>query len=109
MRKKVIEMIESTIINVMKMGKIPGLSVGIIEEGETEYANGFGARNLEENLPMTADTLFGIGSTTKSFTAISIMQLFEQGKIDLNAPLKDYIEDTSSAVLLNLVQTLCNY
>ncbi len=84
-------MIDNLLVSVMKQVKIPGLCVGIIENGEVAYASGYGARNMEKNLPMTADTLYGIGSTTKSFTAMAIMQLVEQGKIDLNDPLKKYL------------------
>jgi len=51
--------------------------------GATIYAEGFGARDPERNLPVTPDTLFGIGSITKSFVAIGIMQLVEAGEIAL--------------------------
>ncbi|MFX1355665.1 MAG: serine hydrolase domain-containing protein [Promethearchaeota archaeon] len=92
MRRKVVEMIENLIINIMKQMQIPGLTIAIIQDGELVYSGGFGARNLEINLPMTENTLFGIGSITKSFTALAIMQLVEQGKIELNSPLNKYID-----------------
>lgn len=92
MRKKVIEMIANFIIEVMRQTKIPGLSIAIVKDGALEYANGFGARRLDGNLPMTADTIIGIGSISKSFTALAIMQLVEQGKIDLRAPVDNYID-----------------
>ena len=92
MRKKVIEMIENFIIEVMRQTKIPGLSIAIVKDGNLEYANGFGAKCLDGNLPMTADTLIGIGSISKSFTALAIMQLVEQGKIDLREPVNNYID-----------------
>ncbi len=92
MRKKAIELIESLIVSVMKQVKIPGLAIGIIENGEVAHAAGYGWRSIEKNLPMDEGTLFGIGSITKSFTAMSIMQLVEKGLISLNAPLKDYID-----------------
>lgn len=85
-------MIENLIINIMKQMQIPGLTIAIIQDGELVYSGGFGARNLEINLPMTEKTLFGIGSITKSFTALAIMQLVEQGKIELNSPLNKYID-----------------
>jgi len=92
MRIKVVEMIENLIINIMKQMQIPGLTIAIIQEGELVYSGGFGARNLETNLPMTENTLFGIGSIAKSFTALAIMQLVEQGKIELNSSLNKYID-----------------
>lgn len=76
----------------MKQMRIPGLTIAIIQEGELAYSGGFGARNLERNLPMTENSLFGIGSITKSFTTLAIMQLVEQGKIDLHAPVNKYID-----------------
>lgn len=92
MKKKVIEMIENFIIEVMRQTKIPGLCISIVKDGNLEYANGFGARRLEGNLPMTSDTLVGIGSISKSFTALAIMQLVEQGKINLREPVDNYID-----------------
>lgn len=86
-----IEMIENLIGDYMRKLKVLGLSVGIILNGKSIYAGGFGARNLEHNLPMTEDTLFGIASMSKSFCALAIMQLVEQGKVDLNAPVGNYI------------------
>ncbi|QEE17429.2 serine hydrolase [Promethearchaeum syntrophicum] len=83
--------LENLIIDLMQECKTPGLAIGIFQDGKEIYSEGFGARNLEENLPMTTDTLFGIGSITKSFTAIAIMQLVEQGKIDLDAAVSKYV------------------
>jgi len=85
-------MVEGLIVNVMQQGKLPGLSMTVVKEGKPLYSKAFGARNLEENIPMTTDTLIGIGSCTKSFTALAIMQLAEQGKLDINEPIKSYID-----------------
>lgn len=92
MRKKSIELVENLAVSVMKQVKIPGLALGIIENGEIAHMGGYGWRNMEKNLPMTENTLFGIGSITKSFTAMSIMQLVEKGMIDLDAPLNKYMD-----------------
>ncbi len=91
MSKELFDMIDRLIINLMGETKIPGLAIGIVKDGEPFYTKGFGARNLEKNLPFTPDTLFGIGSISKSFTALSINQLAEQGKIDLHEPVRKYI------------------
>lgn len=86
------EMLEKLIADIMREARLPGLSIGVVAEGEIVYVSGFGSRNLEDNSPMTPDTLFGIGSIGKSFTAMAIMQLVEQGKIDLDAPANKYID-----------------
>lgn len=83
--------IESNVPDMMRDAKMPGFAIAVVQDGETIYANGFGARDIEKGLPATADTLFGIGSITKSFVAISILQLAEQGKLDLDDPVSKHI------------------
>lgn len=70
---------------------IPGMSVAVVKEGETIYSEGFGARDPQRNLPATPDTLYGIGSITKSFVAIAIMQLMEEGLLSVDDPVSQYI------------------
>ncbi|MCP4760718.1 MAG: serine hydrolase [archaeon] len=91
MDQKIVEKIENFIIKTFEELNVPGLSVGIIEEGKPVYKKGFGKRILEEKLPMNEDSLFGIGSISKSITALAIMQLVEQGKINLNDPVEKYM------------------
>lgn len=86
------KIIEPLIVDLMRQSKIPGLAVGVIQVGKSIYSKGFGARNLERNLPLEPSTLVGIGSISKSFTSLAIMQLVEQGKVELQAPVKKYIE-----------------
>lgn len=82
---------ESRTATMMAGMHIPGMSVAIVREGGVVYARGFGARNLEKSIPATPDTLFGICSCTKSFTALAIMQLAEKGKLDVQDPVKKYL------------------
>ena len=67
MSKNPFEILENLVGDLMRQLKIPGLSVGVVVNGNLAYAQGFGARNLENNLPMTPDTLFGIASISKFF------------------------------------------
>ena len=69
----------------------PGLTLGLANEQGTVLTRGFGYSNLDTRAPVTPDLLFEIGSITKSFTAIVILQLHEQGKIDLHKPVLDYL------------------
>lgn len=85
------EFIERIAPRLMEKGRIPGLSIAVVRDGEVLCAEGFGARNIEQNLPATPDTLYGIGSVTKSFVALSIMQLVERGRISLDDPASRYI------------------
>ncbi len=85
------ENLEDFILEKMSKTKIPGLSIAIVQGDETIYARGFGFRNLSSGLPATPRTLYGIGSVTKSFTAMAIMQLVEEGKINLGDPVEKHI------------------
>jgi CubicO group peptidase (beta-lactamase class C family) len=84
--------ISQKIVSEMKRLQVPGVAIGIWHKGK-EYAEGFGITNIEHPLPVTADTLFQTGSISKTFTATMVMQLVEQGKVDLDAPVRKYIKD----------------
>ncbi len=68
-------------------------AVLVAEEGRTIYARGFGEAVMEWDVPVTPQTRFRIGSVTKQFTAALILQLMEEGKIDLEAPVTRYVSD----------------
>jgi CubicO group peptidase (beta-lactamase class C family) len=70
----------------------PGAAVGIQLRGRS-YASGYGVTNVDHPLPVTKDTLFQIGSTSKTFTATAIMRLVDQGKVALDAPVRRYVPD----------------
>lgn len=68
-----------------------GLAFGVVRDGSLEFFHGHGLADIGSNTPITEDTVFRIGSITKTFTAIAVMQLWEQGLIDLDAPANDYL------------------
>ena len=72
--------------------KIPGAAIGIIV-GNREHAAGFGVTSVDHPLPVDAETLFQIGSTTKTVTATALMRLIEQGRLDLEAPVQTYLPE----------------
>ncbi len=74
----------------MKAFQVPGLALGIIQDGQW-FAEGFGVTSISNPLPVTTDTTFQIGSTSKTVTATVIMMLAEQGKLELDAPVKTYL------------------
>lgn len=86
------ERIEAFIDTCLIEDDLPGMSVALVSKDDVLYENGFGARDLSSNAPMTADTLYGIGSCTKSFTGLSILQLTEAGEIGVEDPVNDYID-----------------
>ena len=72
--------------------KVPGLGVIIFKDGREVYANFFGSRKLgEKNLPVTRDTKFRVASLSKQFTIFTVMQLVEQGKLNLDEDVSKYL------------------
>lgn len=67
-----------------------GLAVGVVTKGSTSFY-GHGLADIASNAPITEETVFRIGSITKTFTAIAVMQLSDQGLIDLDVPVNDYL------------------
>jgi CubicO group peptidase (beta-lactamase class C family) len=73
--------------------KIPGLSAAIVKDQKVVWAKGFGMADLERRIPVTPDTPQPIASLTKTFAATLLMQLVEQGKLDLDEPVARYSDD----------------
>jgi CubicO group peptidase (beta-lactamase class C family) len=70
---------------------VPGTAIAIVAGGEVVYAEGFGFRDLEAGKPMTPNTLFAIGSTTKAMTTTVLGMLVDEGKLDWDEPLRNYL------------------
>ncbi len=72
--------------------RVPGVAVGIIH-GRNQYTLGSGVTSVEHPLAVNADTLFQIGSVTKTFTATAVMRLVEAGRLELDRPVKTYLPE----------------
>lgn len=72
---------------------VPGLVYGVVMDGRLAHVKGLGVQDLETKRPVTADTLFRIASMTKSFTALSILKLRDEGRISLDAPADSYLPE----------------
>jgi putative ATP-binding cassette transporter len=83
--------IEKFISSNMKKGKIPGISVTIVKGNETVFQKGFGFSDANLRKPVTSDTLFELGSTSKAFTALGILELENKGLLNLNDLVTKYI------------------
>ena len=75
---------------------IPGAAVGVLYQGQ-EHLRGYGVTNVDHPTPVDPDTVFRIGSTTKTFTGTTVMRLVELGRIDLDAPVRRYLPDFRTA------------
>ncbi len=76
---------------VMQAYDLPGFAIGIVKDNKVVYAHGFGYKNIDTKEPVTTTTLFHMASISKPFVATAVMQLVEQGKIDLDAPVTTYL------------------
>ncbi len=77
--------------SVMRARRIPGLSIAVSVDGQTVWSEGFGFAHLEQRTPVTAETKFRIGSISKPITAAALALLYEQGRLDLDAPVQRYV------------------
>jgi CubicO group peptidase (beta-lactamase class C family) len=80
---------------LMARDRIPGVAVGVVERGHLVFARGFGYRDVDKHLPVTPDTLFPLGSCSKTFTATAIALLADEGRIVLDTPVRTYLPDFS--------------
>lgn len=86
-----LQKIRSYIDTSMKTWGTPGLAVGIVKDGQVIFAEGFGKRDVDKNLPATAKTRFILGSTTKAFTTMAMGILVDDGKLDWDKPVIGYL------------------
>ncbi len=78
---------------MMARHDVPGLAVAVARDGAEVYAEGFGTREIGAEAPVTPDTVFGVASVTKSFTALAIMQLHEAGRLSVDDPVTRYLPE----------------
>ncbi|MEU6277772.1 serine hydrolase domain-containing protein [Streptomyces populi] len=88
--------LDAKIEEAMRMYAIPGAAVGVLLNGQ-EYIKGYGVTNVDHPVPVDGDTVFRIGSTTKTFTGTTLMRLVERGKVELDAPVRRYLPDFAVA------------
>ncbi|MEC0304312.1 serine hydrolase domain-containing protein [Terribacillus saccharophilus] len=79
--------------DILKKYKVPGFAIGLAKDGELCYEKEFGHRDMEDELPLSADTVFGVGSITKAFTATSILQLQEKRKLSVKDPVIKFLPE----------------
>lgn len=77
--------------SAMKSWNVPGLAIAMVKDGKVVLAKGYGLRNIQANLPVTPDTIFAIGSSTKAFTTMAMGILVEEGKLAWDEPVKTYL------------------
>ena len=105
---------ESNLQRILKRGlrkhQVPGASLAVMRNGRVT-ATAAGMTNLSTQVPATTDTVFQIGSISKIFTTTLIMQLVDEGRIDLDAPVRTYLPDfaVGDADVSRLLSTLQHF
>jgi CubicO group peptidase (beta-lactamase class C family) len=82
---------DAIVARAMKTFDVPGMGIAVVKNGKVVLAKGFGIRKLGDPAPVDAQTLFGIASNTKAFTATALGLLVEEGKIAWDAPVTRYL------------------
>jgi serine beta-lactamase-like protein LACTB len=82
--------LETAIARFMAANSTPGVSVAVVENGAAEWSAGFGSADLENFVPATSHTLYRLASISKPITATAALLLWQQGKLDLDAPVQKY-------------------
>jgi len=86
-----VESVERFVVEQLAAWEVPGCAVAAVRGGRVELVGGWGLRDREAGLPVTQDTLFAIGSATKAFTATTVGALIDEGLLEWDRPLRDYV------------------
>lgn len=89
--RKELEGYDQLVQGMIDAWRVPGLAIAIVKDGEVIYQKGFGFRDREKKLPVTEDTVFAIGSSTKAFTTFIMGTLVDEGKLDWDKPVSNFL------------------
>ena len=82
-----------TLTERMEHYRVPGVSIAVISDGEIEWTKAYGTMDMNTGLPVTAETIFEAASTSKFITAVMALHFVQQGSIDLDANVNDYLKE----------------
>jgi CubicO group peptidase (beta-lactamase class C family) len=87
------QQIDSLVNLTLKTFDVPGISVAVVKDGKVIHSKGYGVRSLKNNLPMDENTLVGIASNSKAFTASALAMLVDEGKLKWDDKVRDFIPE----------------
>src|SRR5271154_702119 len=85
--------LDTAFARVLKAWHAAGFAVAVVEKNKVIYTNGYGYRDYENKVPVTPNTLFAIGSCTKAFTASLLGMLRQDGKVEYDKPVRNYLPE----------------
>src|SRR5262245_58179237 len=89
----VAERLTAFIEREVRAKKLPALSIALVNDRRIVWARGFGFADPKAKVPATAETIYRVGSVSKLFTDLAVMQLVERGVLDLDAPITKHLPD----------------
>jgi len=85
--------VDSCVQDAMSQFDIPGMAVAVVIDGEIGYERGYGVKHRDQGGAVDEHTLFRHGSVSKMFTAAAVLRLVDQGVVDLNEPVTEYVPE----------------
>jgi CubicO group peptidase (beta-lactamase class C family) len=93
----------------MQKRRIPGLQLAVVRHGRIVLRGAYGLANIQDSVPVTDETLFTLNSITKAFTGVAVMQLVEDGRLDLDAPVSRYLDSLPAAWRVATIRQLLTH
>src|SRR5258708_31633255 len=92
-KKPALDGFDDFMTQVLQDWKVPGVAVGVVQNGKVILLKGYGYRDVEKQLPVAPNTLFAVGSITKSCTVTLLGMEMDEGKVDWDKPVRNYLPD----------------
>jgi len=105
-RAEVIKRLKTTIRYEVEQKQLPAFSIALVDKDRVVWAEGFGFQDADKKVPASAETVYRVGSVSKLFTDISLMQLVESGNLDLDAPIQNHLPNLNPKNGYNVPITL---
>lgn len=107
------ETLDTLVHEAMEEWQVPGLALAVVRDGEDDLVKAYGLRDVEAGLSVTADTQFILCSVTKSFTALGLAILVDEGRFDWTKPVRDYLpefrlQDAAATDHVTTIDLLCH-
>jgi CubicO group peptidase (beta-lactamase class C family) len=83
------------VLEAQRAGRLPSVSAGVFRGGELVWSEAIGLADVEQRIDATPDTQYAVASITKTFTAVSVLQLRDAGKLDLDDPLSEHLPEAA--------------
>jgi CubicO group peptidase (beta-lactamase class C family) len=100
--------VDATVAKRMSETGTPGMAVAVISKGIVVHSKGYGLANVELGVPVTRDSVFNLASITKTFTALAVLKLAEQGRLSIDDPISKYFDRLPDTWRLITVRQLIN-